>query len=801
MTNKDVSIGINDLPDKRQQQIILNLNKVPDGLKIVDIDSLVKTLKRVTDEVDNAYQKNPHDPRLRMEKMMAGKTDEQSALGAGLKNMQNGGAHYGVQAGENLYAFSKEGLEQLHQDLETSNKLQKQLLEVLAKKDEPNSLQKRTARQMLYKGQLGDHLKKMTDWTDKVKGKFKHAYYGVKKLGLTLLLGMQNAYKAFRGTLDKAYADTKSSIMPSQEKVQEQADYEAQREDYEDIPSREKQTKEPAASRVQDKQAAEPKLEKQVQVTQSTKAPEEFNLFENLNGAGKTKAPADAPTGKQPDAFEEAMIDDNDLPEDMVPDDEDASIEADEPEDSIDDLDPKILAESTNLQNRDAVPKEAKNSQQGGEKKVKKQNPFYGTKQGFTCSLDDNHRFDAVLGRIGRKYGLTLDSKHYETQADSKKQQNVLMIQIDYPKAEIGKNIKPIVLSLPMYDKDVEQLLKSNPKQMDLQQKMLNQIAETMEKEYDRRPKAEEHETSSDILLRSKLDHIYDTNDQTLDAIAAKKQKQLLYAGDTALTGDKILANTTIGFTKDKDGNISRVTKGKLDKGLSNVTLFLAGKNQYTKEQFSQIKDELAKELRHSILNGGQLSTNKLYDDYVTDTDHVHTKENLVRKALRVNEANQKRMQGIKNVNRLDPQYQRSIAFADVDRNGALHPYMLGQFNQTAQDIIENSKLDFTDQEKQDLNQKLFNEMIDTIDESKGAANGIDAVIDKYQEDKQAQDNLLKLSKESMKTKQDAEPNLVHQKNPAIVNDKKKNKKTTHYQMIDDAEINEQEQREAKLQK
>lgn len=798
MIGKNVSIGINDLPDKKQQQIILNLNKVPDGLKIVDIDSLVKTLNRITDEINDAYQKNPHDLHLRMEKMMAGKTDEQSALGAGLKNMQNGGVYYGVQAGENLYAFSKEGLEQLHQDLEISNKLQKQLLEALAKKDEPNNPQKRAAKQMFYKGQLGGHLKKIVDWTDKVKGEFKHAYYGVKKLNLTLLLGMQNAYKAFRGTLDKAYTDAKP-IMPDQEKMQEQTNYEPQKENYEDTPNIKKQINEQAAHHVQEKQAAGP--EKQAQDAQIVKAPEEFNLFESLNGAGKTKAPADVPIGKQPDAFEEAMIDDNDLPGDMTPNDEDAPMETDDPDDSIDDLDPEILTESANLQNRDAVPKETKNPQQGGEK-VKKQDPFYGTKQGFTCSLDDNHRFDKVLGRIGRKYGLTLDSKHYETQADSKKQQNVLMIQLDYPKAETNENTKPIILSLPMYDKDVQQLLKSNPKQMDLQQEMLNQIAKTIEEEYDKRPKNDELETSSDILLRSKLDHIYDTNDQALDMVAGEKQKQLLYADDTALTSNKIPANTTIGFTRDKNGNINRVTKGELNKGLNDVTSLLAGKNQYTKEQFSQIKDELGKELRHSILNGGQLSTNKLYDDYLINTnDHVHTKENLVRKALHVNETNQKRVQGIKNVNRLDPQYQRSIAFVDVDKNGALHPYMLGQFNQTAQDIIENSKLDFTDQEKQDLNQKLFDEMIDTINESKGVTNGINAVIDKYQEDKQAQDNLLKLSKESMKTKQDAEPNLVHQKNPAIINDKKKDKKITQYQMIDDAEINEQEQREAKLQK
>ena len=799
MTSKDVSIGINDLPDKKQQQIILNLNKVPDGLKIVDIDSLIKTLKQVTNEINDAYQKNPHDPRLRMEKMMAGKTDEQSVLGAGLKNMQNGGVHYGVQAGENLYAFSREGLEQLHQDLETSNKLQKQLLEALAKKDEPNNPQKRAAKQMLYKGQLGGHLKKMTDWTDKVKGKFKHTYYGVKKLGLTLLLGMQNAYKAFKGTLDKAYTDAKP-IVPDQVKMQDRADYEPQEEDYGDTLSNEKQTNEQVEPRVQEEQTSEP--EKQVQDTQTAKAPEEFNLFESLNGAGKTKAPTDAPTSKQPDAFEEAMIDDDDLPEDMGPSDEDAPVETDELEDSIDDLDPEILTELDNLQNRDAVPKETKNSQQGGEKEVKKQDPFYGVKQGFTCSLDDNQRFDKVLGRIGRKYGLTLDSKHYETQADNKKQQNVLMIQLNYPKAEAGENTKPIVLNLPMYNEDVQQLLKSNPKQMDLQQEMLNQIAKTMEQEYDKRPKNDELETSSDILLRSKLDHIYDTDDQALDMVAGEKQKQLLYAGDDALTSNKISANTTIGFTKDKDGNINRVTKGELDKGLNDVTSFLTGKNQYTKEQVSQIKDELGKELRHSILNGGQLSTNKLYNDYLINiSDHVHTKENLVRRALHVNKTNQKRVQGIKNVNRLDPQYQRSVAFVDVDQNGALHPYMLGQFNQTAQAIIENSKLDFTDQEKQDLNQKLFAEMIDTINESKGVTNGINAVIDKYQEDKQAQNNLLKLSKESMKTKQDAEPNLVHQKNPAIIKDKEKDKETTHYQMIDDAEINEQEQREARLQK
>lgn len=799
MTSKDVSIGINDLPDKKQQQIILNLNKVPNGLKIVDIDSLIKTLKQVTNEIDNAYQKNPHDPRLRMEKMMAGKTDEQSVLGAGLKNMQNGGVHYGVQAGENLYAFSSEGLEQLHQDLETSNKLQKQLLEALAKKDEPNSPQKRAAKQMLYKGQLKGHLKKMTNWTDKVKGKFKNAYYGVKKLSLTLLLGVQNAYKAFKGTLDKAYTDAKP-IVPDQVKMQEQANYEPQEEDYGNTPSNEKQTNKQVGHLVQEEQTNKP--EKQVQDAQTAKAPEEFNLFESLNGASKTKAPTDAPTSRQPDAFEEAMIDDDDLPEDMVPSDEDAPVETDESEDSVDDLDPEILAELDNLQNRDAVPKEAENSQQGGEKEVKKQDPFYGTKQGFTCSLDDNQRFDKVLGRIGRKYGLTLDPKHYETQADNKKQQNVLMIQIDYPKAEAGKNNKPIVLSLPMYDEDVKQLLESNPKQMDLQQEMLNQIAKTMEKEYDKRPKNDEHETNSDILLRSKLDHIYDTNDKALDMVAGEKQKQLLYADDTALTNNKISANTTIGFTKDKDGNINRVTKGELDKGLNDVTSFLTGKNQYTKEQFSQIKDELGKELRHSILNGGQLSTNKLYDDYLINTDdHIHTKENLVRKALHINEANQQRMQGIRNINRFDPQYQRSVAFVDVDKNGALHPYMLGQFNQTAQAIIENSKLDFTDQEKQELNQKLFDEMVNTINESKGVTNGINAVIDKYQEDKQAQDNLLKLSKESMKTKQDAEPNLVHQKNPAIIESKKKDKKATHYQMIDDAEINEQEQREAKLQK
>ena len=376
------------------------------------------------------------------------------------------------------------------------------------------------------------------------------------------------------------------------------------------------------------------------------------------------------------------------------------------------------------------------------------------------------------------------------------------MIQVDYPKAEAGKNSKPIVLSLPMYNEDLQQVLKSNPKQMDLQQEMLNQIAKTMEEEYDKRPKNDELETSSDILLRSKLDHIYDTNNEALDMVAGEKQKQLLYAGDDALTSNKISANTTIGFTKGKNGNINRVTKGELDKGLSDVTSFLIGKNQYTKEQVSQIKDELGKELRHSILNGGQLSTNKLYDDYlINSNDHVHTKENLIRRALHVNETNQKRVQGIKNVNRFDPQYQRSVAFVDVDQNGALHPYMLGQFNQTAQAIIENSKLDFTDQEKQDLNQKLFDEMIDTINESKGVTNGINAVIDKYQEDKQAQNNLLKLSKESMKTKQDAEPNLVHQRNPAIIKNKKKDKETTHYQMIDDAEINEQEQREAKLQK
>lgn len=795
MTDNKFDVNINDLPDKKQQQIILRLNQVPDGLKVVDIDSLIRTLNQVAKQIDNDYQKNPHDPRLRMEKMISSKTNQQSALGAGLKNMQDGGIHYGIQAGDGLYAFSKEGMEQLHRDLQTSNELQRQLLKELAKRDEPTDRRRREAKMPLYKQELQGHLGKMAEWTSKVKKQFKKSYYGVKKLGLTLLLGVQNAYKAFKGTLDKAYAPNET-IVPNREK----ADQGAYNDEY-DEPKEEQSAAPQNTQAAQPTQAApaptKPKSEEtQEQASQPVKQDNDqsFNLFDSLNGADSTAAPAEE--NDEP-GYDYSTIDDADLPEDMAPDDEDA-FDEEEPEniDSLDDLDPEILEAATPEQ--DSAPKDNKNPQKGGE--AKKQDPFYGTKQGFTCGLDDNHRFDKVLGRLGRKYGLTLDSKHYETTADNTKQQNVLMIKVDYPKDYQDQKGKQIVLALPLYTKDVDDLLKSNPKQKDLQKAMLDQIAGKLEDAYASLPKDQKDDGINEIILRSKLDHIYETEPDTLNAIAARQQRKLLYAGDDALTSKVLPENEVISFTKDKEGNINRVTKGELSKGINNIASFLVSKKDYTESQFEQIKSELGKELRHSILNGGEASTNSIYDDYlIKSDDHMHTKENLVRKALCIDQANMKRVSGMHNVDRFDPKFQRSVAFVDVDKNGKLHSYMLGQINQTASDIIENSKLDFSEAEKQDLNQKLFNEILQGINDSKGKENGIETVVNKYQRDKNAQNNLLDLSREKTETKSDDEPNLAHQNKSATI--KQKQKKRTEYQTISDADINEQETHEKQIQK